>query len=331
MSRRLPVAEVIRFARYNRLTAAGSIESAQLGWLAPVGSETQPDVKSTVPSDPRSDLVVIEPAGRFGSLRAAELWEYRELLQFLIWRDIKIRYKQTVLGAAWAVLQPLAAAAIFTLFFGRIAGISSDGVPYVAFSFAGMVLWTFFAQGLNLASNSLVGSSHLITKVYFPRLMVPVASVTAGLMDLAIALVVLLVGLAASGLGVSARLLVLPIPAAIALATAVGAGLWLSALNVKYRDVRFVVPFAVQMWLFVTPVIYPSSTVIPTLARLGLPGWLFGLNPMAGAVEAFRWATLGTDTHPWSLVATSAAAALVLLASGSVYFRSVERFFADVV
>jgi lipopolysaccharide transport system permease protein len=288
-------------------------------------------VKPDRTDNPRSDLVVIEPAGKFGSLRAAELWEYRELLQFLIWRDVKIRYKQTLLGAAWAILQPLLAAAVFTLFFGRIAGISSDGVPYAAFSFAGMVLWTFFAQGLSLASNSLVGSSHLITKVYFPRLMVPVASVTAGLLDLAIALAVLLVIILLSGLGLSARLLVLPIPAALALITAVGAGLWLSALNVKYRDVRFVVPFAIQMWLFVTPVIYPASTVAPRIEVLGLPGWLLGANPMAGAVEAFRWAALGVDTQPWPMVAVSTAAALVLLTTGAIYFRSVERFFADVV
>lgn len=288
-------------------------------------------MKPATPESARDELVVIEPARGIGSLRAAELWEYRELLQFLIWRDIKIRYKQTVLGAAWAILQPLLAAAVFTLFFGRIARIASDGVPYAAFSFAGMVLWTFFAQGLSLASNSLVGSSHLITKVYFPRLMVPVASVTAGLLDLAIALAVLLFIILASGLGVSLRLLAVPIPAILALITAVGAGLWLSALNVKYRDVRFVVPFLIQMWLFVSPVIYPASTVVPRLEAAGLPGWLFGLNPMAGAVEAFRWAALGVDTHPWPLVAVSTAAALALLATGAVYFRSVERFFADVV
>jgi lipopolysaccharide transport system permease protein len=293
--------------------------------------ETHAVVNPATPEGVRGELVVIEPAGSFGALRLAELWAYRELLQFLIWRDVTIRYKQTVLGAAWAVLQPLAAAAVFTLFFGRIAGIASDGVPYAAFSFAGMVLWSFFAQGLSLASNSLVGSSHLITKVYFPRVMVPVASVTAGLLDLAIASAVLLVTVVLSGLGLSPRLLALPIPAALALITAVGTGLWLSALNVKYRDVRFVVPFAVQMWLFVTPVIYPASTVVPRLERLGLPGWLYGLNPMAGAVEAFRWATVGVDTHPWPLVATGVLAAFVLLLTGTVYFRSVERFFADVV
>ena len=311
--------------------AGSSVTPTRYQRTDPVGSETHAAVNPPAPESTRGELVVIEPAGRFGSLHAAELWEYRELLQFLIWRDVKIRYKQTVLGAAWAILQPLAAAAVFTLFFGRIAGIASDGAPYAAFSFAGMVLWTFFAQGLSLASNSLVGSSHLITKVYFPRLLVPVASVTAGLLDLAIALAVLLVVILASGIGASLRLLAVPIPAALALMTAVAAGLWLSALNVKYRDVRFVVPFLIQMWLFVSPVIYPASAVVPRLEAAGLPGWLYGLNPMAGAVEAFRWAALGVDTDPWPLVAVGTASALALLAAGVVYFRSVERFFADVV
>jgi lipopolysaccharide transport system permease protein len=280
---------------------------------------------------PTPQTVVIEPAGRFGSFRLAELWEYRELLQFLIWRDIKIRYKQTLLGAAWAILQPVLAAAVFTLFFGTVAGISSDGVPYALFSFAGMVLWSFFAQGLSLSSNSLVGSSHLITKVYFPRLMVPVASVTAGLLDLAISSAVLLAVVLVAGVHPGTRLAAAPVPILLALATAVGAGLWLSALNVKYRDVRFVVPFLIQMWLFVTPVIYPSSAVIPRLEAHGLPGWLLGINPLAGAVESFRWAVLGVDTQPWALVATSSFAALALFVSGAIYFRSVERFFADVV
>ncbi len=280
---------------------------------------------------PSTQMVVIEPAGRLGSFRLDELWEYRELLQFLVWRDVKIRYKQTLLGAAWAILQPVLAAVVFTLFFGKVAGISSDGVPYALFSFAGMVLWTFFAQGLSLSSNSLVGSSHLITKVYFPRLMVPVASVTAGLIDLAISLMVLLVVVVVWGAGPTSRLIAVPIPILLTLTTAVGAGLWLSALNVKYRDVRFVVPFLVQMWLFLTPVIYPSSAVIPRMESAGFPGWLLGLNPMAGAVESFRWAIIGVDTQPWALVTTSSITAVVLLLTGAVYFRSVERFFADVV
>jgi len=194
-----------------------------------------------------------------------------------------------------------------------------------------MVLWTFFAQGLSLSSNSLVGSSHLITKVYFPRIMVPVASVAAGLLDLAVASIVLFLIIVVSDIGISSRMLVIPIPIALALTTAVGSGLWLSALNVKYRDVRFVVPFLVQMWLFVTPVTYPTSVVAPRLEAIGLPEWILGLNPMAGAVELFRWATLGVDTAPWLLVGSSSVTALILLGTGAAYFRSVERFFADVV
>jgi len=265
------------------------------------------------------------------SIRLREIWSYRELLFFLVWRDIKIRYKQTLLGAAWAILQPLLAAAVFTLFFGKIAGIGSDGVPYQLFSFAGLVLWTFFAQGLSLSSNSLVGSSHLITKVYFPRATVPVAAVVAGLLDLAVASTVLLVMMPVFGVTPSLRMLLLPFPALLAVASAVGAGLWLSALNVKYRDVRFVVPFLIQMWLFLTPVIYPASEIEPRLEALGIPTWLLGLNPMTGAVEWFRWAVLALDTDPLPYVLASTAACAVMLVTGAIYFRNVERYFADVV
>jgi len=275
--------------------------------------------------------VVIEPSGRFGAFRFAELWEYRELLLFFVWRNIKIRYKQTALGAAWAILQPLLAALVFTLFFGKIAGIGSDGVPYALFSFTGLVLWTFFAQGLNESSNSLVGSAHLITKVYFPRVMVPFAAVVAGLLDLAVASVVLIVMIIVAGIPPTTRLFVLPIPVALTIVTAIGAGLWLSALNVKYRDVRYVVPFLIQMWLFLTPVIYPASEIAPRLASLGIPMWMLGLNPMTGSVECFRWAVLGVDTTPWLYVFASSGSALFLLVTGFIYFRSVERYFADVV
>jgi lipopolysaccharide transport system permease protein len=275
--------------------------------------------------------VVIEPSGRFGAFRFVELWEYRELLLFFVWRNIKIRYKQTLLGAAWAILQPLLAALVFTLFFGKIAGIASDGVPYALFSFTGLVLWTFFAQGLNESSNSLVGSAHLITKVYFPRVMVPFAAVISGLLDLAVASGVLIIMMVVVGIPPTARFLVLPIPIALTIATAIGAGLWLSALNVKYRDVRYVVPFLIQMWLFLTPVIYPASEVAPRLAGLGVPEWMLGLNPMTGSVECFRWAVLGIDTTVWLYVASSSVSTIILLITGFVYFRSVERYFADVV
>lgn len=276
-------------------------------------------------------LLVIEPSRGIGSLRLGELWQYRELLYFLVWRDIKVRYKQTVLGAAWAILQPLLTAVVFTIFFGRLAGIGSDGVPYPLFSFTGLVVWTFFAQGLQQSAASIVGSSNLITKVYFPRLIIPLASVLAGLLDLAVTLPVLVVMLVYYRVWPGLATLALPLVLLLALAAVTGVGLWLSALNVKYRDVRYVAPFLVQIWLFVTPVIYPASAVLPRLEKIGLPGWVLGLNPMAGAVEGFRWVVLRPASAPIGLVLASAAVAAALCASGALYFRHVERSFADVV
>jgi lipopolysaccharide transport system permease protein len=276
-------------------------------------------------------LVVIEPARRLARLRLAELWEYRELLYFLVWRDIKVRYKQTALGAAWAILQPLATATVFTIFFGRLAGIPSDGVPYPLFAYAGLLVWTFFAQGLAQSSASVVGSANLITKVYFPRLVIPFAAVLSGLLDLAVATPLLAVMMAHYRVWPGAAIVAAPFVLALALLAVTGVGLWLSALNVEYRDVRFVVPFLVQLWLFVTPVIYPASVVTPRLERLGVPGWVLGLNPMAGVVEGFRWATLGREVAPVSLILVSTIVALALCVTGALYFRSVERSFADVV
>ena len=275
--------------------------------------------------------LVIEPRPGWRAFDLAELWAYRELLYFLVWRDIKVRYKQTVLGAAWAILQPLATAAVFTLFFGRLAHIASDGLPYPIFSYAGLLVWTFFAQGLTQSSASVVGSANLITKVYFPRLVIPLAAVVAGLLDLAVATPLLLVMMAYYKVWPGVAILAMPLVLLLALLAAVGVGLWLSALNVEYRDVRFVVPFLVQLWLFVTPVIYPASVVAPHLEKLGVPGWALGLNPMAGVVEGFRWAMLGHRAAPVGLIAASAAVALLLCVTGAVYFRSMEREFADVV
>lgn len=281
--------------------------------------------------------LVIEPARGFGALRPKELWdfwgfwEYRELLYFLVWRDVKVRYKQTALGAAWAVLQPALGAIVFSLFFGRLAGIGSDGVPYPLFAYAGLMVWTFFSQGVTLAANSLVGSANLITKVFFPRATIPAAAVLSGLVDLAVAFPILAVLLFVFRVRPGSALLALPLPLALALASALGAGFWLAALNVEYRDVRHVVPFLLQIWLFLTPVIYPASRVEGWLRQNGLPTWLVAVNPMAGAVEGFRWALLRPQSDPGPLLAVSSVSAALLLLSGLAYFRSVERSFADVV
>lgn len=271
------------------------------------------------------EITRIRPSKGWVSLRLRELWEYRELLWFLVWRDVKVRYKQTALGAGWAILQPVATMVVFSLFFGRLAGIPSDGLPYPIFSFAALVPWTFFSQGLSQSANSLVGSQNLITKVYFPRLAIPIASVLAGLIDFALAFVVLLGMMLFYGIVPGPAVVALPALLLLALVTALGAGLWLSALNVQFRDVRYIVPFLTQLWLFVTPIAYPSSL-------LGEP-WrtVYGLNPMAGVVEGFRWALLGTAQPPGSMLAASTLAALALLVSGAFYFRRMEKTFADIV
>jgi lipopolysaccharide transport system permease protein len=276
-------------------------------------------------------IVRIEPTRGWTSLRLRDVWQYRELLFFLVWRDVKVRYKQTALGAAWAILQPLLTMVVFTIFFGRLAKVGSEGVPYPIFSYAGLLPWTFFAQGLGHSAESLVGSSNLIRKVFFPRLVIPLAAVLAAAVDFAVAFLVLVAMMAYYGIWPSAVVLALPLLLALALATALGIGLWLSALNVRFRDVRYVVPFFLQLWLFVTPVIYPTGSVTEMLGRLGLPAWLYGLNPMAGVVAGFRWVLLGTGAEPWRLIAASAVISMLLLVSGAFYFRRVEQTFADVI
>jgi lipopolysaccharide transport system permease protein len=276
-------------------------------------------------------VIVIEPSRGWVPIGTRDLWEYRDLLYFLVWRDVKVRYKQTVLGAAWAILQPTMTMIVFTIFFGGLAGISSEGLPYPIFSFAALVPWTFFAQGLTQSSNSLVGSQNLITKVYFPRLIIPLATILAGVVDFLLAFLVLVVMMAYYSVWPGPPLIWLPLLLALAFATALGVGLWMSALNVKYRDVRYVVPFLVQIWLFITPVIYPTSAVTARLESLGLPGWTYGLNPMTGVIEGFRWALLGVETRPGSLILASAAVAAVLVVTGAIYFRRMEQTFADVV
>jgi lipopolysaccharide transport system permease protein len=255
-----------------------------------------------------------------------ELWRYRELLYFLVWRDIKVRYKQTVIGATWAILQPVAGMVVFSLFFGRLARLPSDGLPYPIFAFAALVPWTFFANGLALSTNSLVGSQNLINKIYFPRLAVPLAAVLSSLIDFALAFVVLLALMLGYGIVPrAAALAVLPLLLVLACITSLGVGLWLSALNVKYRDVAYMLPFLIQFWLLATPIAYPSSL-------LGEP-WrtVYGINPMAGVVEGFRWALLGANTAPGSIIFVSALVSLTVLVSGLFYFRRMEETFADVV
>jgi lipopolysaccharide transport system permease protein len=274
-----------------------------------------------------SDLPItyIRPSRGWRSLDLRELWQYRELLYFLVWRDIKVRYKQTALGASWAIIQPFFTMVVFSLFFGRLAGVPSDGIPYPIFSFAALVPWTFFANGLTHSANSLVGSQNLIKKVYFPRLAIPTATVLAGAVDFALAFVVLMGMMLFYGMMPTANVVWLVPLLGLALVTSLGVGLWFSALNVQYRDVRYVVPFVVQVWLFATPIAYPSSL-------LDAP-WrtLYALNPMVGVVEGFRWALLGTETAPGPMVAVSAVASLMILAGGAFYFRRLEREFADVV
>lgn len=276
---------------------------------------------------------IIEIRARSGltGIDLREVWEHRELLSVFVWRDLKVRYKQTILGVFWALLQPLFAAAVFTLLFGRIAGISSDGVPYSLFSYTGLVLWTFFAQGVTLSSNSLVSSAHVITKIYFPRVFLPSSSIIAGIVDLAIAGSLILAFAALIQYPLSFHPAVLLMSSGLAVVVAIGTGLWLSALNVLYRDVRFVVPFLIQLWLFLSPVIYPVSEISPRFERIGLPGWVFGLNPMTGAIEGFRWAILGGGTDPSQYLIVGWVVGLILLATGLLFFSRTEVRFADVV
>lgn len=270
-------------------------------------------------------VVFIKPSKGWVSLNLRSLWEYRELLYFLTWRDIKVRYKQTVLGAAWAILQPFTTMLIFSLFFGRLVKVPSDGIPYPLFAFAALVPWTFFANGLNQSSNSLVASANLLKKVYFPRLAIPIATVLAGVVDFFLAFTVLLFVMAYYRVVPTINIVWTPLLLLLAFTTSLGVGLWMSALNVKYRDVRYVVPFLVQIWLFATPVAYPSSLLHEPWRTI------YGFNPMVGVVEGFRWALLGANTAPGLMVLASAVAAVLILVTGAFYFRHMEKIFADVV
>ena len=268
---------------------------------------------------------VIEPATGWAAIDFREIWRYSELLYFLTWRDIKVRYKQTVIGAAWAILQPFLTMVVFSIIFGRLMHVSSGVVPYPVFSYTALLPWTFFSTAISRSSTSLVLSANLISRVYFPRIIVPLAAVLAALVDFAIAFVILLGMMLFYGIVPGVEFLTLPFFILLAILTAFGVGFWLSALNVKYRDVAYAIPFLTQFWLFVTPVVY-STSIVPQQWR-----WLYGLNPMAGVVEGFRWALLGQGQAPVQLIALSLISVIVLLSTGLVYFQRVEHEFADVV
>jgi lipopolysaccharide transport system permease protein len=287
---------------------------------APEAPAAGPDVGQPV------STTIIEPSRGWVPIDFGEIWAYREVLYFLVWRDIKVRYRQTLMGAAWAIIQPFMTMVVFTVFFGRLAKMPSDGAPYPVFAFAALVPWAFFSNGVTQSANSLVHSGHLITKVYFPRLLVPMGRVLSGLPDLGLSFLVLLGMVWWYGLlELQPRLLWFPALALLAFLTALGLGLWLSALNVRYRDIQHAVPFLLQLWLFATPIAYPSSLLS------GVWRTVYSLNPLVGVVEGFRWALLRSGEAPGLSVAVSSVAAAGLLISGAYVFRRIERTFADIV
>jgi lipopolysaccharide transport system permease protein len=275
---------------------------------------------------PDEPLVVIQPSKSWVALNLRDLWSYRELLYFLTWRDVKVRYKQTLLGVAWAIMQPLFTMLIFTLFFGKLGGFDTrtEGMPYPLFAFAGLLPWTFFANAVTNSSNSLVGSANLITKVYFPRMIIPGAAVAAGLVDFAISFVMLVGLMFYYKVALSATLLLLPVLVILTAALAMGVGMWLSALNVKYRDIRFALPFLIQLWMFVSPIIFPTS-LLPQKWR-----WALALNPLTGIIEGYRSSIFGRPVD-WSALGISTLIIVLLVVYASYSFRRMEKTFADIV
>ena len=289
--------------------------------------------ESTITPKSQDEIIYLRPTRGWSALNLRDLWRYRELIYFLIWRDIKVRYKQTALGAGWAIIQPFFTMVVFTIFFGRLAGVPSEGVPYPIFSYTGLLPWGLFTKALSDAGRAMVSNRAMITKVYFPRLVIPLASVLSGLVDFSIAFVVL-IGMIVyynnvpgeyGTISITPAIVTLPLFILLVLVTALGVGLWLSALNVKYRDINYILPFLTQFWLFITPVAYPAS-MVPEEWQ-----WLYALNPMTGVVEGFRWALLGTSSAPGPMLAISTAISILLLISGLFYFRRMERTFADMV
>lgn len=270
-------------------------------------------------------VIEIKPSKGWVFIDLKELWQYHELLYFLTWRDVKVRYKQTAIGAGWAVLQPFMTMIVFTIFFGKMAKIPSEGIPYPLFSYSGLLLWTYFSSSVSNSGNSLVGSANLITKVYFPRLIIPLSSALAGIVDYSIALCILVLMMFFYGFYPNSSIVFLPLTLILAFISATGLGLWFSALNVKYRDIRYVIPFFIQLMLFATPVIYPTA-IVPERFR-----WLLSLNPISGVIDAHRACILGYKPIDWTLLCVSAAMGLLILVSGLIFFRRSERFFADII
>jgi len=270
-------------------------------------------------------ITQVRPSKGWAGINISELWRYRELVYFLIWRDIKVRYKQTLLGAAWAIIQPFFTMVVFSIFFGELAKIPSDDIPYPIFAYTALLPWQLFEGGISKAGKSLVAGRSLITKGYFPRLAVPISSVISGLVDFALAFVVLLGMMWFYGYSPTSAIWFTPLLLILALITAMGTGLWLSALNVEYRDVGYLIPFILRVWFFLTPITY-SANIVPEAYQT-----LYALNPMTGVVQGFRWAMLGEGSAPSIILLASTAASLVLLISGALYFRRMERTFADVV
>lgn len=270
-------------------------------------------------------LTIIDPPTGVPWLDLRQVWDYRELLYFFVWRDVKVRYKQTVIGAGWAIIQPFCTMVLFSVFFGGLAGMPTDGLPAPVFYYSALVPWMYFAGAVTQTTNAIVDNQRIVTRVYFPRVILPLGAVLSGLADFAIAFAVLILLMLGYGLAPAPTVLLLPLFVALIILTALGTGLWTCALNARYRDVRYAVPFLVQLWMFASPVVYPTSLVPPAWR------WVMGLNPMGGAIEGFRWAMLGRGEPPGPLLFVSAAAVLLVLGSGLAYFKRVEATIADVV
>jgi len=278
-----------------------------------------------VAQDTRQPTVVIVPEKGWMPIDLRELWAFRDLLFFMSWRDISVRYKQTILGVAWAIIQPFFSMVVFSLFFGRLAKVPSDGIPYPIFSYAAVLPWGYFSAALGGAANSLVGSSTLISKTYFPRMTIPLAAVITPLFDFVIAFLFLIVLMIFYRITPTWNVIWLPFLLLLSVITALGVGLWLSAMNVQYRDIKYAIGFLLQLWMFASPVVY-STTLVPTQWRI-----IYGLNPMAGVISGFRWALLGTNTGPDYMMFVSVMVALLILISGAFYFRRMEKNFADMI